>query len=50
MELSNWWKVSSFTTGEVEVSSTKKGRAQDRARVACGQDHEVRYKPKKRAL
>ncbi|WP_276121889.1 DUF3606 domain-containing protein [Pararhizobium qamdonense] len=32
------------------MSSTKGGRAQDRARVAGGQDHGVRYKAKKEGV
>lgn len=32
------------------MSSTKRGRAQDRARVAGGQDHEVRYEAKKEGV
>jgi hypothetical protein len=49
VELPNWWEVHSFTTGE-EVSTTKRDRAQDRARVAGGQDHEVRYEAKKEGV
>jgi uncharacterized protein DUF3606 len=29
------------------ISKTSRGRAQDRARVAGGQEHEVRYESKK---
>jgi len=50
VELPNWWEVHSFTTGEEEVSSTKRGRAQDRARVAGGQDHELQYEAKKEGV
>ena len=50
MELPNWWEVHSFKIGEDDVSSTKRGRAQDRARVAGGQDHEVRYEAKKEGV
>ncbi|MGF9567826.1 DUF3606 domain-containing protein [Neorhizobium sp. BT27B] len=32
------------------MSSTKRGRAQDRTRVAGGQDHEVRYEAKKEGV
>ncbi|WP_435269773.1 DUF3606 domain-containing protein [Shinella sp. BE166] len=32
------------------MSSTKRGRAQDRARVAGGQDQEVRYEAKKEGV
>lgn len=31
-------------------SQTSKGRAQDRAKVASGQDHEVRYEAKKEGV
>jgi hypothetical protein len=50
VELPNWWEVHSFTTGEVEVSSTKRGRARGRARVAGGQDHQVRDDAKKEGV
>jgi hypothetical protein len=50
VELPNWWEVQSFTTGEEEVSSTKRGRAQDRARIAGGQDHELRYEGNKEGV
>jgi len=32
------------------TSQTKRGRAQDRARVAGGQDHEVRYEANKEGV
>ncbi|MDK4728754.1 DUF3606 domain-containing protein [Rhizobium phaseoli] len=32
------------------MSQTDKGRAQDRARVAGGQDHEVKYEAKKEGV
>lgn len=32
------------------MSSTKRGRAQERARGAGGQDHEVRYEAKKEGV
>ncbi|MBY5453900.1 DUF3606 domain-containing protein [Rhizobium leguminosarum] len=32
------------------MSQTNRGRAQDRARVAGGQDHEVRYEGKKEGV
>ncbi|OLP58004.1 DUF3606 domain-containing protein [Xaviernesmea oryzae] len=32
------------------MSTTKRGRAQDRARVAGGQDHEVRYEAAKEGV
>ncbi|MBY5551053.1 DUF3606 domain-containing protein [Rhizobium leguminosarum] len=32
------------------MSQTNRGRAQDRARVAGGQDHEVRYEAKKEGV
>ncbi|ANK91527.1 MULTISPECIES: DUF3606 domain-containing protein [unclassified Rhizobium] len=32
------------------MSQTNKGRAQDRARVAGGQDHEVKYEAKKEGV
>lgn len=32
------------------MSRTNKGRAQDRARVAGGQDHEVKYEAKKEGV
>lgn len=50
VELPNWWEVHSFTAGEVKVPSTKRGRAQDRARVAGGQDHEVCHEAKKEGV
>ena len=31
-------------------TQTKRGRAQDRSRVAGGQDHEVRYEAKKEGV
>lgn len=31
-------------------AQTSKGRAQDRAKVAVGQDHEVRYEAKKEGV
>lgn len=32
------------------MAQTKRGRAQDRAKVAGGQDHEVRYEAKKEGV
>lgn len=32
------------------MSSTKRGRTQDRARIAGGQDHEVRYEASKEGV
>lgn len=32
------------------MTTTSRGRAQDRARVAGGQDHEVRYEAKKEGV
>ncbi|MFB2567412.1 DUF3606 domain-containing protein [Rhizobium sp. IMFF44] len=32
------------------MATTSKGRAQDRAKVAGGQDHEVRYEAKKEGV
>lgn len=32
------------------MSQTNRGRAQDRARVAAGQDHEVRYEANKEGV
>ncbi|RWY80899.1 DUF3606 domain-containing protein [Rhizobium sp. WSM1325] len=32
------------------MASTPRGRAQDRAKVAGGQDHEVRYEAKKEGV
>lgn len=32
------------------MSTTSRGRAQDRARVAGGQDHEVRYEARKEGV
>jgi len=32
------------------MSQTDRGRSQDRARVAAGQDHEVRYEAKKEGV
>ncbi|WP_080686117.1 DUF3606 domain-containing protein [Rhizobium leguminosarum] len=32
------------------MASTSRGRAQDRARVAGGQDHEVRYEAEKERI
>ncbi len=32
------------------MSTTNRGRAQDRARVATGQDHEVRYEANKEGV
>jgi len=32
------------------MAKTSKGRAQDRAKVAGGQDHEVRYEAKKEGV
>lgn len=32
------------------MATTSRGRAQDRAKVAAGQDHEVRYEAKKDAV
>ena len=32
------------------MSQTNRGRAQDRARVAAGQDHEVSYEAKKEGV
>jgi hypothetical protein len=32
------------------MSQTKRGRAQDRARVAAGQDHKVRYEANKEGV
>lgn len=32
------------------MSQTHRGRAQDRARVAAGQDHEVRYEANKEGV
>ncbi|CAD7024903.1 hypothetical protein REJC140_00550 [Pseudorhizobium endolithicum] len=32
------------------MSQTNRGRAQDRARVAAGQDHEVRYEAHKEGV
>jgi hypothetical protein len=32
------------------MATTSRGRAQDRARVAGGQDHEVRYEAKKEGV
>ncbi|MFF0924346.1 DUF3606 domain-containing protein [Rhizobium leguminosarum] len=37
----------SNSTGETPDGKTSRGRAQDRARVAGGQDHEVRYEAEK---
>jgi hypothetical protein len=39
-----------FKTGEDDVASTKRGRAQDRACIAGGQDHEVRYEANKEGI
>lgn len=32
------------------MAKTSRGRAQDRARVASGQDHEIRYEAKKEGV
>ncbi len=32
------------------MATTSRGRAQDRAKVAAGQDHEVRYEAKKEGV
>jgi hypothetical protein len=32
------------------MATTSRGRAQDRARVAAGQEHEVRYEAKKEGV
>ncbi len=32
------------------MATTPRGRAQDRAKVAAGQDHEVRYEAKKEGV
>lgn len=32
------------------MATTPKGRAQDRARVAAGQDHEVKYEARKESV
>jgi len=32
------------------MTTTNKGRSQDRARVAAGQDHEVRYEADKKGV
>jgi hypothetical protein len=34
----------------IMANQTSRGRAQDRARVAAGQDHEVRYEAKKEGV
>jgi hypothetical protein len=38
------------STGGSPMTSTSRGRAQDRARVAGGQDYEVRYEAKKEGV
>lgn len=42
--------VTSVEEMEVHMANTGKGRAQDRAKVAGGQDHEVRYEAKKEGV
>lgn len=38
------------TTEETNMATTSRGRSQDRARVAGGQDHEVNYEAKKEGV
>jgi len=37
-------------SGGIHMATTSRGRAQDRAKVAVGQDHEVRYEAKKEGV
>jgi hypothetical protein len=40
----------SKTIRRAAMATTSRGRAQDRAKVAAGQDHEVRYEAKKEGV
>lgn len=47
---SSWILEAMQSQEECEMSQTNRGRAQDRARVAAGQDHEVRYEADKEGV
>lgn len=43
-------RIEEATHRGVNMSTTNRGRAQDRARVAAGQAHEVRYEAEKEGV
>ncbi|CCF20200.1 conserved protein of unknown function [Pseudorhizobium banfieldiae] len=47
---SSWILEAMQSQEECEMSQTNRGRAQDRARVAAGQDHELRYEADKEGV